>query len=333
MTGKESTYASAGVDIHQEENTIKSLTKMIKFKREGFGAPLTDIGHYAGLMDFGEFAIAMTTDGVGSKVLIANDMGKWDTVGIDCIAMNVNDLLAIGAEPIGFVDYLALEKHKPGFSKEIGIGLAKGAEIARISIVGGETATLPDVIRGFDLAGTCIGAVKKDEILTGEKIKVGDVIIGLRSSGVHSNGYSLVRKIIKESPYDYHDYCPYDLKNTIGGELLIPTRIYMEVLDVIKKHEVHGLAHITGSGLLKLRRITNLGFDITDPIEPPAIFKFLQEQGGVSDLEMYKTFNMGMGFVIIVPEEAAPYVIGMTGGKYVGKIVESGIKVKDLVIE
>jgi len=333
MTGKESTYATAGVDIRQEEDTIKSLTKTMTFKREGFGAPLTEIGHYAGLMDFGEFALAMTTDGVGSKVLIANDMGKWDTVGIDCIAMNVNDLLAIGAEPVGFVDYLALEKHKPGFAKEIGIGLSKGAEISRISIVGGETATLPDIIRGFDLAGTCIGVVKKDEILTGEKIKVGDVIIGLKSSGVHSNGYSLVRKIIKESPYDYRDYCPYDSKKTIGDELLIPTRIYMEVLDVIKKHEVHGLAHITGSGLLKLRRITTLGFDFDTPIEPPAIFKFIQEQGNVSDLEMYKTFNMGMGFIIVVPEEVAPYVMGMTGGKRVGKIVESGIKVKNLVIE
>lgn len=334
MTGKEhSTYATSGVDIHQEEDTIKSLTKTMTYKREGFGAPLTDIGHYAGLMDFGEFAVAMTTDGVGSKVLIANEMGKWDTVGIDCVAMNVNDLLAIGAEPVGFVDYLALEKHKPGFAAEVGIGLAKGAEISKMSIVGGETATLPDIIKGFDLAGTCIGVVKKDDILTGEKIKVGDVIIGLRSSGIHSNGYSLVRKIIKESPYDYQDYCPYDAKKTIGDELLIPTKIYMEVLDVLKKHEVHGLAHITGSGLLKLRRITTLGFDFDDPIEPQEIFKFIQEQGNVSDLEMYKTFNMGMGFILIVPEEAAPYVMGMTGGKRVGKIVESGIKVKDLVIE
>ena len=333
MTGKESTYATAGVDIRQEENTIKSLTKLMTYKREGFGAPLTDIGHYAGLMDFGEFAIAMTTDGVGSKVLIANEMQKWDTVGIDCVAMNVNDLLAIGAEPIGFVDYLALEKHKEGFAAEVGIGLAKGAEMSRMSIVGGETATLPDIIRGFDLAGTCIGVVYKDDVLTGEKIEVGDVIIGLKSNGVHSNGYSLVRKIIKESAYDYHDYFPYDPKKTIGEELLIPTRIYMEVLDVLEESEVHGLAHITGSGLLKLKRITNLGFDFDTPIEPPEIFNFLQEQGNVSDLEMYKTFNMGMGFIIIVPEEVAPYVIGMTGGKRVGKIVESGIKVKNLVIE
>ncbi|WNY25545.1 phosphoribosylformylglycinamidine cyclo-ligase [Methanolapillus millepedarum] len=333
MTDKEQTYAASGVDIRMEEDTIKSLTKKMTFKREGFGAPLTEIGHYAGLIDFGEFAIAMTTDGVGSKVLIANEMGKWNTVGIDCIAMNVNDLLAIGAEPVAFVDYLALEKHKPGFAAEIGEGLSKGAEISRMSIVGGETATLPDIIKGFDLAGTCIGFVKKENVLTGEKIKEGDVIIGLKSTGVHSNGYSLVRKIIKESPYEYQDYCPYNPKKTIGDELLTPTAIYMEVLDVIKKYEVHGLAHITGSGLLKLHRITKLGFDFTDPMEPPAIFKFLQEQGKVSDLEMYKTFNMGMGFVIIVPEDVAQYVVGMTGGKIVGKIVKSGIKVKDLVID
>jgi len=335
MTGNEkrSAYAASGVDIRQEESTIKALTKKMTFKRQGLGAPLTEIGHYAGLLDFGKFAVAMTTDGVGSKVLIANEMGKWDTVGIDCIAMNVNDLLAIGAEPIAFVDYLALEKHKPGFAEEIGIGLAKGAEMSKMSIVGGETATLPDVIRGFDLAGTCIGIVSKDQILTGEKIKEGDVLVGLKSSGVHSNGYSLVRKIIKESPYNYQDYCPYDAKKTIGDELLTPTRIYMEVLDVIKKHEVHGLAHITGSGLLKLRRITNLGFDIYDPIEPPEIFKFLQKSGNISDADMYKTFNMGMGFLFVVPEEVALYVVGMTGGKIVGKIVKSGIKVKNLVLE
>ncbi|WNY26420.1 phosphoribosylformylglycinamidine cyclo-ligase [Methanolapillus ohkumae] len=333
MTEKEHTYAASGVDIRQEEDTIKSLTKKMTYKREGIGAPLTEIGHYAGLIDFGEYAIAMTTDGVGSKVLIANEMGKWNTVGIDCIAMNVNDLLAIGAEPVAFVDYLALEKHKPGFAAEVGEGLAKGAEISRMSIVGGETATLPDIIKGFDLAGTCIGFVKKGEVLTGEKIQEGDVIIGLKSTGVHSNGYSLVRKIIKDSPYDYHDYCPYDPKKTIGDDLLAPTAIYMEVLDVIRKYEVHGLAHITGSGLLKLHRITKLGFDISDPIEPPAIFKFLQEQGKVSDLEMYKTFNMGMGFVIIVPPEVAPYVVGMTGGKVVGKMISSGIFVKGLAIE
>ncbi|MBQ3620586.1 MAG: phosphoribosylformylglycinamidine cyclo-ligase, partial [Methanosarcinaceae archaeon] len=170
------TYAESGVDIHKENDTIRALTQSMTYKRTGFGAPMTEIGHYAGLLDFGDFAVAMTTDGVGSKVLVANDMKKWDTVGIDCIAMNVNDLIAIGAEPIAFVDYLALEKHKDGFAEEIGKGLAKGAEISRMTIVGGETASLPDIIKGFDLAGTCIGTVKKDRIITGEKIREGDVI-------------------------------------------------------------------------------------------------------------------------------------------------------------
>lgn len=327
------TYAESGVDIHKENDTIRALTQSMTYKRTGFGAPMTEIGHYAGLLDFGDFAVAMTTDGVGSKVLVANDMKKWDTVGIDCIAMNVNDLIAIGAEPIAFVDYLALEKHKDGFAEEIGKGLAKGAEISRMTIVGGETASLPDIIKGFDLAGTCIGTVKKDRIITGEKIREGDVIIGLKSSGIHSNGYSLVRKIVRESPYNYQDYCPYDAGKTLGEDILTPTKIYMEILDVIEKYDVHGLAHITGSGLLKLHRITDLGFDFTDPIEPPEIFRFLQKEGNISDEEMYKTFNMGMGFIIVCDPEDAMYIAGMTGGKIVGKIVRSGIRVKDLVID
>jgi phosphoribosylformylglycinamidine cyclo-ligase len=175
----------------------------------------------------------MTTDGVGSKVLIANAIKKWDTVGIDCIAMNVNDILAIGAEPIAFVDYLALESHDEAFAAQIGEGLRRGAELSRMSIIGGETATLPDIIKGFDLAGTCLGMVKKDKIITGEKVQIGDVLVGIPSSGVHSNGYSLVRKIVEGSGYSYDDPFPYNDSRTIGEELLIPTRIYMEVLDVI----------------------------------------------------------------------------------------------------
>jgi len=254
-------------------------------------------------------------------------------VGIDCIAMNVNDLLAIGAEPMAFVDYLALEKHDEAFAEQIGEGLLKGAEISRMSIVGGETATLPDIIKGFDLAGTCLGMVKKGEIVTGEKVQVGDVIVGVPSNGVHSNGYTLVRKIIEESEYSYQDPCPYDASKTIGEDLLIPTRIYIEVLDALKECEVHGLAHITGSGLLKLKRVTKLGFDFYDPLEPQEVFKFLQKEGGVEDLEMYKTFNMGMGFLLILPEKDAARAAEITGGKIVGKIVESGIRVRDLIIE
>ncbi|MDY0386367.1 MAG: phosphoribosylformylglycinamidine cyclo-ligase [Methanolobus sp.] len=332
MNDKHLTYADSGVDIKKEEETIKVLTKGMNYKREGLGAPLTGIGHYAGLIDFGEYALALATDGVGSKVLIANEMKRWNTVGIDCIAMNVNDLLAIGAEPISFVDYLALEKHDEDFAAQIGEGLRKGAEISRMSIVGGETATLPDVVKGFDLAGTCLGMVKKDKIITGEKVQLGDAIVGIPSDGVHSNGYTLVRKIVDESSYSYQDKFPYDTSTTIGDELLIPTRIYMEVLDVIKECEVHGLAHITGSGLLKLKRVTDLGFDFTDPIEPNPIFRFLQEEGNVDDLEMYRTFNMGMGFVIILPPDQAEKAASMTGGKIVGRIVEKGIKTGELVI-
>lgn len=332
MMSKELTYAGSGVDIEAEERTIKALTKGMTYKRTGLGAPLTDIGHYAGLIDFGEYALALATDGVGSKVLIANEMKRWNTVGIDCIAMNVNDLLAIGAEPISFVDYLALEKHDEVFAAQIGEGLKAGAEFSRMSIAGGETATLPDIVKGFDLAGTCLGMVRKENIITGEKVGIGDVIVGVPSAGVHSNGYSLVRKIIERSGYSYHDPFPCDPSTTIGDELLVPTRIYMEILDVIKECNVHGLAHITGSGLLKLKRVTKLGFDFYDPLEPQDIFKFLQKEGNVDALEMYRTFNMGMGFVIILPEDQAQKAVDITGGKVVGRIVEKGIKVSGLVI-
>jgi phosphoribosylformylglycinamidine cyclo-ligase len=329
---KKMTYAGSGVDIHHENKAIKALSSKISYKRTGLGAPLTDIGHYAGLIEFGEYALGLATDGVGSKVLIANEMKRWNTVGIDCIAMNVNDLLAIGAEPLSFVDYLAIAQPDEELMAQIGEGLQKGAQLSRMTIVGGETATLPEIVNGFDLAGTCLGAVKKDDIITGEKITKGDYLVGVSSNGVHSNGYTLARKIIEQSSYNYHDPFPYNLKTTIGDELLIPTRIYIEILDVLKECDVHGLAHITGSGLLKLQRITDLGFNIHSPLEPQSIFKFLQEEGNVDDLEMYKTFNMGMGFIIVLPEQDAQRAAEITGGSIVGEIVDSKIQVGELRI-
>ena len=327
------TYAKAGVDINRENDAISALAKQLTYKRKGLGAPLTDVGHYAGLIDFGEYALALTTDGVGSKVLIANEMKKWNTVGIDCIAMNVNDLLAMGIEPLAFVDYVAIHEPDNEIMKQIGEGLCKGAEISRMTIVGGETATLPDIINGFDLAGTCLGMVKKDRIVTGQRIKKGDAIIGLPSNGVHSNGYSLVRKIIKESGFLYTDPFPLNKKTTIGEELLQPTRIYMEILDAINRFDIHGLAHITGSGLMKLHRITKFGFNINDPLPQQPVFRFLQEVGQVEDIEMYKTFNMGMGFVVILPESEAKEASRSMGGKIVGEIVEEGIIVDGLEIK
>jgi phosphoribosylformylglycinamidine cyclo-ligase len=329
---KRMTYAQSGVDIRAEERAISAMKGVMTGRRKGIGAPITEIGHYAGLIDMGEYAIAMTTDGVGSKVLIANEMKKWDTVGIDCMAMNVNDLLAIGAEPLAFVDYLALEKVDPEMTAQIAVGLERGAEISNISIVGGETASLPEIIRGFDLAGTCIGMIKKKDIITGEKIEKGDVVIGLPSSGLHSNGYTLARRIVEESSYTYFDRMPYS-NRTIGEELLEPTRIYMEALEVTQKANVHGMAHITGSGLLKLHRISGFGFEIDDPIEPQPIFRFLQEEGGVAEDEMYRTFNMGMGWVFVLPEDDVDAVLGMTDGKLVGEITDSGLRLGDMELK
>lgn len=324
---KKLTYAESGVDIHQENRSIEAMKAVLKSRRRGFGAPMTEIGHYAGLLDMGSYALAMTTDGVGSKVLIANAISKWDTVGIDCIAMNVNDLYAIGAEPIAFVDYLAVEKVDPERAAQIAIGLARGAEISNMSIVGGETASLPEIIRGFDLAGTAIGVVDKDKVVTGEKIRVGDVLVGVPSSGLHSNGYTLARRIIAESKYTYFDTMPGG-ERSIGEELLTPTRIYPEIVELVKECDVHGLAHITGSGLLKLRRISNLGFEISEPLVPQPVFRFLQEQGGVDDEEMYRTFNMGMGFLIALDESEAKEACRIMGpgSRIVGSIVKEGLK-------
>jgi phosphoribosylformylglycinamidine cyclo-ligase len=327
------TYAESGVDIHAENRSIDAMKAVLTTRRKGFGAPMTEIGHYAGLLDMGSFALAMTTDGVGSKVLIANAIKKWDTVGIDCIAMNVNDLLAIGAEPIAFVDYLAVEKVDPERAGQIAIGLQRGAEISNMTIVGGETASLPEIIRGFDLAGTAIGIVDKEKVVTGEKISVGDVLVGVPSDGLHSNGYTLARRIIAESKYTYNDRMPGG-DRSIGEELLTPTRIYMEILDLVRQCDVHGLAHITGSGLLKLHRITSLGFEITDLLEPQPIFRFLQDLGNVDDAEMYRTFNMGMGFVVVVPEEDAEKACRIMGpgSKVIGSIIKEGLKAGSLAL-
>jgi len=304
---KKMTYAASGVDIDKEEKAIKGILSSIKTRREGIGKPLG--GHYAGLIEFGDYALVLCTDGVGSKVKIASELKKWDTVGIDCIAMNVNDAICVGAEPLAFVDYLAIDDPKPSITKEIGKGLEKGAELSNISIIGGETASLPEIVKGFDLAGTCLAYVKKSEIVTGDKISPNDVIIGLKSSGIHSNGYTLVRKVIEHANLSYKDKFPDDLYpgETIGEVLLTPTQIYVkEILELLKRFNVHGLAHITGSGLRNLPRLNkNVKYVIEDPFMPQSIFKFIQKQGNIVDKEMYQTFNMGMGFSIIVSEKDA----------------------------
>ena len=299
------TYAKSGVDIEKEEQAIKELLSSITSTRKGIGRPLG--GHYAGMIEFGDYALVLCTDGVGSKVKIASDLKKWDTVGIDCMAMNVNDAICVGAEPLAFVDYLAIDDPNPEVTKEIGKGLEKGAQLSNISIIGGETASLPEIVNGFDLAGTCLAYVKRDEIVTGESISPGDVIIGIASSGIHSNGYTLVRKIIENNDLSYTDMFPdgFYPGKTIGEVLLTPTQIYVkEIVALLKKVNVHGLAHITGGGLRNLPRLNKkVNFVIEDPFEPQPIFTFLQKYGDVDDKEMYQTFNMGMGFAVIVAKK------------------------------
>jgi len=319
------TYADSGVDIAAEADAISVLKKHFKLKQRSFGNPIHVEGAYAGLLDMGEFVIGITTDGVGSKVLIATEMENWKTIGIDCVAMNVNDLYAMGIEPIAFVDYLALESIEPSIVDQIGEGLEEGANLANVSIIGGETASMPDIIRGFDLAGSCIGTATKRGLVTGSNIIEGDAIIGIPSSGVHSNGLTLARKLLaKYSLYEPRG----NLERSLGEELLVPTRIYSEVLEIVRSCEVHGLAHITGGGLLNLKRLTPLGFDLSDPLEPQEIFKIIQAEG-VEIEEMYKTFNMGMGFTTVAPEREVKRIVKFSdGAKQIGTISKRGIQLQ-----
>ncbi|MFW5952661.1 MAG: phosphoribosylformylglycinamidine cyclo-ligase [Candidatus Natronoplasma sp.] len=325
------TYEEAGVDIEEEEEAIEALRDSVLFAREGEGAPLES--EFTGLVDFGEFALSLCTDGVGTKLIVANKMEKWDTLGIDCIAMNVNDAICQGAEPIAFVDYLAMDDPDPELARQLGKGLQRGAEMANITIVGGETATLGEIINGFDIAGTALGYVKKEDIVDGSSVKPGDKIVGLPSSGIHSNGLTLARKIVDESDQDYHDKADFGV---IGEELLEPTRIYVEtVMNALKNYYIKGMANITGGGLRNIPRINrNHQYVIDDPLEPQPIFEFLQREGIVSDEEMYQTFNMGMGFAMVVSSEIAEEVTEDVGGKIVGRVEEgTGVMHLDKKVE
>ncbi|AKG92349.1 phosphoribosylformylglycinamidine cyclo-ligase [Geoglobus ahangari] len=310
-------YADAGVDIKREERAVKSLISGLKFVRKGFGQPILT-NHYASVIDAGEFGIAITTDGVGTKIKVAEIMNNFRTIGIDCVAMNVNDLYAINAEPVAMVDYIATNRPDEKIMAEIGEGLNKGCEMANMTLVGGETATL-DIVNGWDLSGTVIGFVDKERMITGERIKPGDVIFAIPSSGIHSNGLTLARKLVEESGLSYFDKFE---NHTIGEELLVPTRIYSEVLEIARKHDIHGMAHITGGGLLNLKRLKKVKFVIDSPLKPQRIFTFLQELGDIDVTEMYRTFNMGMGFMLICDESTAEELRREVEGDIVGHVEE-----------
>jgi phosphoribosylformylglycinamidine cyclo-ligase len=247
-------------------------------------------------------------------------MKDWSTVGIDCVAMNVNDLYVMNVEPIAFVDYIATDTLSIEKMAQIGIGLNEGAKQANIDIVGGETASLQGLVNGLDLAGTCLGIQKKDRIISGEKIRPGDVIVGVPSTGIHSNGLSLARRVVEK-------YAGYEkkLKNgkKFGKELLIPTRIYHESLKVAAACPVHGMCHVTGGGLLNFKRLSEYGFLFDSPIKPPQIFSWIQKAGDITPDEMYRTFNMGMGFAFVVPKKSVASVLQMVkGAQVVGKVIK-----------
>lgn len=325
------TYAGAGVDIKAKDEAAKAIAKTLAFSRKGFGAPLGGSGHFAGMVDFGEHALVLATDGVGTKLEIANAMKKWDTVGIDCVAMNVNDAVCVGAEPIAFVDYLAVEKADPHLAAELAKGLDEGARQSNMSIIGGETAILPSLVKGFDLAGTVLAFVKKDRIVSGTTIQPDDIILGVPSSGVHSNGYTLARRAMERAGKTYHDKMADG--RTIGETLLEPTRIYvkaaLDMIAAVPHGAIHGISHITGSGLLNVPRLKkDVRYVLDAPLAPPPIFREIQTWGNVAADEMYRTFNMGMGLcVIVAPAHADAALAALQrhwpGAKRVGH-VEAG---------
>ena len=313
----ELTYADAGVDIDASEAATAALIGAVGADTEAEGSG----SEYAGLLDIGDRYLALATDGVGTKLLVAAALGDYSTVGIDCIAMNVNDLVAAGVRPVAFVDYLAVDEPDERFAEQVGEGLARGADRADMELVGGETAVMPEVVRGLDLAGTCAGLAAKDGVFDG-RAEPGDALVGWRSSGIHSNGLTLAREAVtRDQAYD--DPCPFGDYETLGDALLEPTAIYTDLLDPMRSHGVRGAAHVTGGGWTNLERLGDHRYVIDDAFAPQPVFEFVQAEGNVSDEEMYRTFNMGTGFVAAVDTDRADALADATDGRVIGRVEAS----------
>ncbi len=317
-------YSSAGVDVKKVKSMHAAINEAIFSTAPGFVLPIK--GHYAGLFKSGGQTLAIHCDGVGSKLLVAGSLGKFDTVGIDAVAMNVNDIICVGATPLVLVDYLALANEDHELVSEVMKGLIEGARQSGCAIVGGETAILPDMIKGgkrpLDLAATCLGVVG-GEVITGEKMKDGDAIVGLESSGLHSNGYTLARRVLDGKKW--------------GKQMLEPTRIYVKpVLEMLAHCEVHGLAHITGGGYSKLMRIgayAKVGFLLDAMPKTTGVMAELEKQLE-SDYEFYRTFNAGVGMCVVVPKSEASKVIAIAERHGMGaSVVGSIAKEEDVVLQ
>jgi phosphoribosylformylglycinamidine cyclo-ligase len=323
-------YRTAGVSDVSEDTGLGALAERVRRSFAVTGGPGNlggvhlDLGHFANVIEIApDLGLAISTDGVGTKLLIAEMLEKYDTVGIDCIAMNVNDILCVGARPVTMVDYIAVEQVDAATLGAIADGLLRGAEESGISIAGGELAQVAEMIRGvrpgsgFDIVGTAVGVVPLNRIIVGNDLNDGDVVIGLASTGVHSNGFTLARKALFEAAgYAPDEHVP-ELGRPLGETLLEPTRIYVRpilaLLDAV--HDVKALAHITGDGLLNLLRIeSDVGFQITDLLEPHPVFDLIESAGQVDKGEMFKVFNMGVGFTAVVSAEQADQALAALHG-------------------
>ena len=323
-------YAAAGVDLGQSDAAVAAI--VARLSRIELGRPSRSVlrgGHYASVLRVtDELGVALTTDGVGSKLVVAEQADRLETVGIDCVAMNVNDLICVGAEPIAMLDYLAVEASDPERLGRIAEGLRVGAQAAGIEIPGGELAVLPELIRGhpsphgFDLCGAAFGTVALAEIVTGDAISVGDALVGIPSTGLHSNGYTLARRALLSDGGLSLDDRPDELGGaSVADALLEPTAIYVRaVLELLRSGlPVHGLAHITGGGLDNLKRLrADVAYRLEDALPVLPIFGLVQRLGGVPADEMWRVFNMGCGFVCVVPAEVSDEVAALVEGHHPG---------------
>ena len=334
MSGGPDAYAAAGVDTNEADRGVAALVGVLAGIETG--APSRSVlpsGHYAAVLKVApNLGIALGTDSAGSKVIVAEQTGRFDTIGIDCIAMNVNDVICVGAEPIAVLDYLAVEQSDPEMLRQIGEGLRVGATDAGVEIPGGELAVLPEVVRGhpsptgFDIVGTCFGTVALDALVTGAARRPGDAVIGLPSSGIHSNGYTLARRALLEDAGHALDEHPGELGGpSVADALLEPTVIYVRaVLDLLRSEiPVHGLAHITGGGVLNLLRLHDpegetLGYDLDAPLPVPPVFGLIAAAAKVPPAEMWEVFNMGCGFACVVPAEHEAAAVELLGRRHRG---------------
>jgi phosphoribosylformylglycinamidine cyclo-ligase len=325
MAEAEGAYARAGVDQGRAGRGVAALVSALAAIDTG-RPPRTMItsGHYANVLRLDDSTgLALSADGVGTKVIVAEELGRFDTVGIDCVAMNVNDVICVGADPIALLDYLAVEESDPDMLEQIGRGLARGAEQAEVEIPGGELAVLPELIaghpspRGFDLAGFCIGLVPLDAMVTGARVEAGDRIVGLPSSGVHSNGLTLARRALP----DLSERPPELGGTTVGEALLEPTVIYVRAVRELlgSTLDVRGLAHITGEGLLNLLRLeADVGYRIDSPLPRPPIFGLIAERAGVDEAELHEVFNLGCGFCCVIAGEQADDAVALLSERHPG---------------